>query len=93
MLTMQIAPTPTANDSPPSWLGPLLDGLKNELIVPQECRCLSRDQCASALGISVRSLDTLHATNDGPPSFVLGGRRLYVVANLRQWLAERNKTR
>jgi hypothetical protein len=80
-------------DSPPPWVGALLDGIKEHMTAPPEARCLSREQTAAALGISVRSLDTLSTTDNGPPCFMLGGRRLYPLASLKKWIAERIKDR
>jgi len=51
---------------------------------------LSRSQVAQALGISLDSLDRLHARGEGPPRFRTSPRRWgYPTLLLRRWQTER----
>lgn len=80
------------SDSPadtPEWVPVLVDAIRDALAVPADCRCLSREQAADALGISTRKLDALAASGDGPPSIAVDARRLYPVAALRRWITDR----
>lgn len=77
-----LAPTPTA----PPWLSAIVAELRDALSIPADLKCLSRQQTADAVGISVRALDQLHAAGEGPPSMLVSGRRVYPVAHLRRWI-------
>jgi predicted DNA-binding transcriptional regulator AlpA len=47
---------------------------------------LTREQAARALGISLDTLDALHARNEGPPRFRASPRRwAYPAADFRRW--------
>jgi len=80
--------TTTPADAP-TWLPAFVDAIREALAIPDDARCLSRDQAALAIGISVRKLDELHSANEGPPTMAVGERRLYPVATLKKWIAER----
>jgi predicted DNA-binding transcriptional regulator AlpA len=51
---------------------------------------LTREQAARALGISLDTLDALHARNEGPPRFRASPRRwAYPAADFRRWQQKR----
>jgi excisionase family DNA binding protein len=47
---------------------------------------LTREQAAHLLGISVRTLNRLHAKGMGPPRTKFGGSVRYSVAAINRWL-------
>jgi predicted DNA-binding transcriptional regulator AlpA len=54
--------------------------------ISERVRVLTRHQVAQALGISVDTLDALHAANDGPPRFRASPRRWsYPIEDFRNW--------
>ncbi len=50
---------------------------------------LTRQELATDLGISVRTLARLDAAREGPPSMCWGGRRIYHRERARQWFESR----
>lgn len=49
---------------------------------------LSRDALARELNITVRTLARWHWQRIGPPSVMLGGRRLYRRADVARWIEQ-----
>jgi predicted DNA-binding transcriptional regulator AlpA len=56
--------------------------------LPPTVRTIDREQAAAAIGVSVRTLDTLDATGKGPKALRIGRRRLYRVSDLEAWLEQ-----
>lgn len=57
-------------------------------ILPATVRTIDRDQAADAIGVSVRTLDSLDAKGTGPRAVRIGRRRVYRVSDLEAWLNE-----
>ena len=51
---------------------------------------LSFDELCEFLKISRSTADALHRRGEGPPYLVIGRRRRYPVAALRNWLDEKS---
>lgn len=47
---------------------------------------LTREQLAEELHVTVRTVARWHSLRTGPPSIVMGGRRLYKRADVSTWL-------
>lgn len=60
---------------------------------PPPRMALSRREMAAAVGVSERTAADWDARGVGPPSFVIGNRRLYPVASIAAWLRERVDSR
>jgi len=58
--------------------------------IDERLATLTREQAARALGISVDTLDALHARDEGPPRFRASPRRwAYPAAEFRRWQQRR----
>ena len=58
--------------------------------IDERYAAISREQAARALGISVDTLDALHARNEGPPRFRASPRRwAYPLQEFRRWQEKR----
>jgi hypothetical protein len=57
--------------------------------VPLPALLYTRRQASGMLKISVAALDKLHANGEGPRCLVISGRRLYPLAALQQFIADR----
>lgn len=53
---------------------------------------LDRATLAAQLNVSERTLIRYEGERDGLPSLMLGGRRLYRLEAVRQWLQRRERT-
>ena len=56
--------------------------------LPSTVRTLSRAQAAQAVGVSVRTLESLAAQGKGPRVTRIGGRCLYRLCDLESWLEQ-----
>ncbi|MBB4277253.1 transcriptional regulator [Rhizobium mongolense] len=52
---------------------------------------LDREQLARELGCTTRTIHTYENLPDGLPSLMLGGKKLYRVEAVRQWIAGRER--
>jgi predicted DNA-binding transcriptional regulator AlpA len=52
---------------------------------------LTREELASELGKSVRTIDRWHADGVGPPRVTLGNAVLYRVESVRRWIVEQER--
>ncbi len=52
---------------------------------------LTRDQLATELGVSVRTLDRWNTARSGPPRVVVGRTILYRIDSVREWLSSLEK--
>lgn len=91
-MSTETTPTTDTPDAAPAWVADLMDALRDAMSIPADCRCLSREQAAAALGVSVRKLDAMASSGDGPPSMSIDSRRLYPAVGLRRWISERLQT-
>lgn len=49
----------------------------------------SREEVCALIGVSIRTLHTMVQRGQAPPSYLIGGRRLFPADQLERWLAEK----